>query len=279
MTADGGPKDVKSELSRSIKRTLEVLEYFDDEHPAVSVSEISRALGYPQSSTSILLKSLMELGYLHYDKDERSYRPTARVALLGRGVQSYLFGDGSVMSALEEISQKTGELVILAARAGVVVQYIHVIPATNPVRMHLRPGAVRPMIGSAVGHLFLSARRNDLLADEIDRLVEATGADAGFDREQLMKKIRKIRRDGYALSTNTVTAGGGIVTMLLPGLFNGQLLAIGIGGVASIITDQGARFVEVMRDAIKRHVIPALAAGEAVNGRDFAARPDLRPLP
>src|SRR5690606_35115741 len=90
-----GTQPVSVELSRSIKRTLEVLEFFDAEHPAVSVSEISRALGYPQSSTSILLKSLMELGYLHYDKVTRTYRPTARVALLGRNVQSYLFGDGA----------------------------------------------------------------------------------------------------------------------------------------------------------------------------------------
>ena len=150
----------KNDLSRSIKRTLEVLEYFDAEHITVSVGQISRALGYPQSSTSILLKNLGKLGYLHYDKASRTYRPTARVALLGRTVQSYLFGDGSVMSALEEISLQTGEAVILAAPAGTVVQYIHVIPATNPVRMHLRSGAVRPMVGSAVGHLFLSALTN-----------------------------------------------------------------------------------------------------------------------
>ena len=83
----------KPDLSRSIKRTLEVLEFFDSDHLVVSVSKISRALGYPQSSTSILLKSLGELGYLHYDRSTRTYRPTARVAFQGRGVQSHLFGD------------------------------------------------------------------------------------------------------------------------------------------------------------------------------------------
>lgn len=245
-----------SELSRSIKRTLEVLEYFDSEHPAVSVSEISRALGYPQSSTSILLKSLMELGYLHYDKLNRTYRPTARVALLGRGVQSYLFGDGSVMAALEEISQETGETVVLAARAGVVVQYIHVILATNPVRLHLRTGAVRPMIGSAVGHLFLSALPDAEVEGEIDRLIEAMGGTPTVTRDWLVKEVRKIRRNGFALSTNTVTPGGGVVTLLLPGTFNGQRLAVGIGGVASIITGNSERFVKVMRDAIRKHVQP-----------------------
>jgi len=244
---------VKTDLSRSIKRTLEVLEFFDADHPAVSVSEISRELNYPQSSTSILLKSLMELGYLSYDKANRTYRPTARVALLGRGVQSYLFGDGSVMSALEEISQKTGELVILAARAGVVVQYIHIIPATNPIRMHLRTGAVRPIIGAAVGHLFLSALNESDLAAEIDRLWGLSGPPP-ISRETLDREIGTIRRTGFALSTNTVTPGGGVVGMLLPGTFNGQPLAIGVGGVAEIITRNGERFVTIMRDAIQRHI-------------------------
>ena len=245
----------KSDLSRSIKRTLEVLEYFDPEHTTVTVSEISRALGYPQSSTSILLKSLRELGYLQYDKASRSYRPTARVALLGRGVQAHLFGDGSVMAALEEISQQTGEMVILAVPEGVLVRYVYVIPATNPMRMHLRPGAVRPVIGSAVGHLFLSALGDQELAEEIKRL-HRLQTETLIDDDELMRQIRRIRRRGHSLSTHTVTPGGGIVAILLPGEFIGTRLAIGIGGVAETITGNEKRFVEIMQAAVKRHIHP-----------------------
>ncbi|MCG8356963.1 MAG: IclR family transcriptional regulator [Kiloniellales bacterium] len=249
---------MKRDLSRSIKRTLEVLEYFDADRPTVTVNEISRALGYPQSSTSILLKSLAELGYLLYDKASRTYRPSARVALLGRGVQSYLFGDGSVMAALEEVNRRTGEMVTLAAPAGVVLQYIHVIPATNPVRLHLSAGTVRPMIGSAVGHLFLSARPDDQIDEEIERLASAQGK-AAIGRDELMKEIRKIRRKGYVISTSTVTPGGGVVALLLPGLFNGTPLAVGIGGVASVITSNEQHFVAILREAVTRHIEPLLS--------------------
>ena len=249
---------MKRDLSRSIKRTLEVLEYFDAEHPAVSVNEISRALGYPQSSTSILLKSLAELGYLNYDKKTRTYRPSPRVALLGRGVQPYLFGDGSVLAAMEECGQRTGELVNLAAPAGVMVQYIHVIPATNPVRLHMHAGAVRPMIGSGMGHLFLSSLPDDELEEEIERL-EKSFKEPALGREDLMKEIRKIRRKGYVLSTSTVTPGGGLIATLLPGLYSGTPLAIGIGGVASVITSNEDRFIEVLREAISRNVEPLLS--------------------
>lgn len=249
---------MKRDLSRSIKRTLEVLEYFDAEHPAVSVNEISRALGYPQSSTSILLKSLAQLGYLNYDKKTRTYRPSPRVALIGRGVQPYLFGDGSVMAAMEEVGQRTGELINLAAPAGVVVQYIHVIPATNPVRLHMHAGAVRPMLGSGMGHLFLSALSDDELEEEIERL-EKLLKEPEISREELMKDIRRIRRKGYALSTSTVTPGGGLIAVLLPGLYSGTPLAIGIGGVANVIIANEERYIEILREAISRHVEPLLS--------------------
>ncbi len=265
----------KRDLSRSIKRTLEVLEYFDAEHPSVSVNEISRALGYPQSSTSILLKSLAELGYLHYDKKTRSYRPSPRVALLGRSVAPYLFGDGSVMAAMEDVGQRTGELINLAAPAGIMVQYIHVIPATNPVRLHMHTGAVRPMIGSGMGHLFLAALPDDQLEAEIARLMSLL-SEPTLDAEELMKDIRRIRRNGYVMSTSTVTPGGGLVALLLPGLYSGTPLAIGIGGVANVIASNEARYVQILRDAVKRHIEPLLAHNGKASEPDSAAHPSLR---
>ena len=235
-----------------------MLEYFDADHPAVTVNEISRALGYPQSSTSILLKSLAELGYINYDKPTRTYRPSARLALLGRSVQPYLFGDGNVLVAMEEVGHRTGELINLAAPAGIVVQYIHVIPATNPVRLHMHTGAVRPMIGSGMGHLFLSAMPNDQLEDEIKRL-SASLSKPSVGLDDVMEEVRLIRRKGYAMSTSTDTPGGALIAMLLPGLFNGTPLAIGIGGVASVLTANEERYVKALQDAVARHVDPLLS--------------------
>ncbi|SLN71942.1 IclR family transcriptional regulator [Oceanibacterium hippocampi] len=268
----------KRDLSRSIKRTLEVLEYFDAEHPSVSVKEISLALGYPQSSTSILLKSLGELGYLHYDKKSRTYRPSPRVALLGRSVAPYLFGEGSVMAAMEDVGQRTGELVNLATPAGIMIQYIHVIPATNPVRLHMHTGAVRPMIGSGMGHLFLAALPNAELDVEIERLMNLLSEPA-IGTQELMKEIRKIRRNGYVMATSTGTPGGGLVALRLPGLYGGAPLAIGIGGVANVIASNEERYIRILRDAVKRHIEPLLSRNGKASEPDSATRPALRSVP
>lgn len=243
---------MQQDQARSIKRTLEVLEYFDADKTCASVSEISRELGYPQSSTSILLKSLLNLGYLAYDN--RTYRPTARVALLGRGIRSQILDDGNLMATLEEVSQRTGEMIFLASTAGLSVHYIYVIPATNPLRMHLRAGAVRSMAGSSTGHLFLSAKTDAEIAKIVERASTIENNSQPTDLEEVMKAVRKIRKLGCLLSTKTLNPGGGVLAKLLPQKIDGQPLAICIGGVGSILVKNFDQYSTVMENAITRHL-------------------------
>jgi len=73
---------------KSAARVLEVFECFDRVQRPASVTEIARVLGYPQSSTSELLRSLVAPGYLESEpEDRRSCSPTARLPLPGAWLQ------------------------------------------------------------------------------------------------------------------------------------------------------------------------------------------------
>src|SRR3954467_12300537 len=78
---DAGPP--ASALVKSAGRVLQVLEFFDEVQREARVQEIAERLSFPQSSTSVLLKCLVQLGYLDYDANSRSFLPSPRVALLG----------------------------------------------------------------------------------------------------------------------------------------------------------------------------------------------------
>src|SRR3546814_5492035 len=77
---------IEQKTVKSAGRVLEILEYFDDLQRQSTVMEIADALGYPQSSTSALLRSLVGMGYLNYDAHARTYITSSRVALLGSWV-------------------------------------------------------------------------------------------------------------------------------------------------------------------------------------------------
>ncbi len=180
------------------------------------------------------------------------------MVLLGRGIRSHILDDGNLMAALEEISQRTGEMIFLASPAGLSVHYIYVIPATNPLRMHLRAGAVRPLAGSSTGHLFLSAKTDAEIAEIVERARAIDHNSQPTDLEEVMKAVRKIRKLGYLLSTKTVNPGGGVLAMLLPQKIDDQPLAVCIGGVGSIVMENSYHYSRVMRDAITRHLSSAL---------------------
>ncbi len=58
---------------------------------------------------------------------------------------------GPVLSMMDELGAATGEAIILAIPSGITVRYVHVVPATKPMRLHVGPGDVRPMALSGIG--------------------------------------------------------------------------------------------------------------------------------
>ena len=98
-TAPSGPEsslkefNVSENVVKSAARVLEVFEYFAGRRTPATVGEVCNALGYPQSSTSVLLKSLFTLGYLSYDQGSRRYSPSVKVATLGEWIPEELQAD------------------------------------------------------------------------------------------------------------------------------------------------------------------------------------------
>src|SRR3546814_19151587 len=76
---------------KSAGRVLRILEYFDSVRREACVSEISRTMKWTQSSTSVLLKSLVSLGYLQHDRFRRTYRQIGRESCRERGCHFVLF--------------------------------------------------------------------------------------------------------------------------------------------------------------------------------------------
>ena len=141
---------------KSAVRVLEVLELFDRLQREASVGEIARELGYPVSSTSMLLGNLLERGYMRHGPDQRTYFPTPRVTVLGAWIEPLLTPHAEVMRMMSELGDATGETIILAAPTRDQAQYLHVVPATTTMRMHVGPGTMRPLLASGLGRTLLS---------------------------------------------------------------------------------------------------------------------------
>lgn len=74
---------------KSAVRTLQVIEFLAERASPATISQIASTLRFPQSSTSMLMTCLVKLGYVEHDRRDRTYRPTAKLARLFRGLQVF----------------------------------------------------------------------------------------------------------------------------------------------------------------------------------------------
>ena len=117
MAYAGTVHSMASTNVKSAVRVFEVLEFFDTLRRDASLSEIARELGYPASSTSMLLQSMVECGYLAQG-EKRTFRPTPRVKLLGAWIAPVLDPNGPVTSMMEWLGMQCGQAVVLATCTG-----------------------------------------------------------------------------------------------------------------------------------------------------------------
>jgi DNA-binding IclR family transcriptional regulator len=218
-------------MIKSARRVFEVFELFAERRRSASVAEVVKELGYPQSSTSMLLRTLTKLRYLEYDRHARQYVPTLRIALLGSWIHDQVFSETGLARLVEQLHADTGAVVILGMQNDIHVQYIHMAQAFgNRLHWYIKPGSVRPLCRSAVGRVLLS-QKTDVDVIYLLRRINAEEKDSGtyLSESALLQELDIVGQQGYAYTAGTVNPQAGVIEMQLPTPASQPDMAIGIG--------------------------------------------------
>lgn len=238
---------------KSARRVFEVLELFDARREPLTLKQVCDQHRYPASSGAAILKSLVRLGYLEYDKTSRTYLPTMRIAALGGWVAGELFGQTNVIRLMQGLRAKTGENVILAAQSDLHAQYVHVVRARAALADSVGPGTLRPLVNSALGRLLLSVQPDSTIAHLVRRLDASRDPGAArVDLAGLLATVGAIRQDGYVLSRDLVTPGIGVIGVMLPKTPFHRLFALGLGGPSARIRSNRERYLCLLRETVSR---------------------------
>ncbi|MET0239167.1 MAG: helix-turn-helix domain-containing protein [Sphingobium sp.] len=165
------------------KRVVEVLEFFDEEHREATVMDIVRRYKRPQSSTSELLTSLVDLGLLYKDPYSRSYTLTPRAAMLGSYFQPDIVRDGRLTTLIDRLRAQTGLGVALFGMVGLNAQIFTWRSGVRMIRTD-RPegisgGMQERLTDSAAGCLLLSS----VAQPRRDGMVRRLNAEAAPERK------------------------------------------------------------------------------------------------
>ncbi len=242
---------------KSAERVLAIFEHFRRTRRPAGASEIGRALELPQSSTSMLLRNLVQLGYLDYAAEARTYLPTLRIALLGDWIHQADPQTAPLADVLSHIQQATCETVILGRQNGPHAQYLSVLQQEYGVQLTVKAGMLRPMTVTAIGQALLASKPDD----EVRKIIRRNNAEAAapnlrVSEREFLEHLEQVRRIGYARTVcSVVTEGASIIAMLLL-LPTGAPLAVGVGGPGARIDDN----VEPIISTLRAHIAELGAA-------------------
>lgn len=252
---NGSRPDIADNCVKSAARVVQIMEVFDEVRREATVVELCSRLGYPQSSTSALLRTLVKVGFLTYDPYSRTYCPTTRAALLASWVNDQTFGEGVLNRMLNEVARASGEMVLLSARQNMDVKHIHVVQARNRKHIQQTVGAQRRMVSSGAGWTLLST----MTEAEVRRIVHVSNAYQDESEEKvnvswLIEQLRDIRQKGYCFVPDITKNGGSVIAMplVVPGR-QSQVFAVGIGGPTQVLREREEELAALLRQAIASH--------------------------
>ena len=247
---------MQSAQVKSATRAIEILEYFMSVRQPRAMSEIALALGYPQSSATVLLKTLVSLGYLNFDRKERVYFPTPKVTALGEWIPRALFGSSRVLDAARDVHAATGEGVGFSTKNDVYLQYVQNFQSVHPLRFVIPEGTLRPLTQSGIGWTLMSTLPDDKIDNLVRRANIASEKSMRVTVASILEKVREIREKGYCYSRDVPFVGGATLSMLLPVKIQNQPAVLFLGGAKDRFTEHHDRYLAVLQRAV-RSVKPA----------------------
>jgi DNA-binding IclR family transcriptional regulator len=158
---------------------------------------------------------------------------------------------------MEELSETTGDAVILAAKNGIYSQYIHVIQARGLMHFHVPKGSRRLIVWSATGFALLSGKQDEEALALCRRTnAEAPPQQAKVDPRRMLSNIRRTRQTGYFFSKGLVTPGAGSIAVPLPQVIDHheRTLSIAVSGLLSDYVNREKEIVRLIQSAVNRYL-------------------------
>lgn len=179
---------------------MNVLQAVSDAPQPTSVSELSKALGYPRPTTFRIVAALLSEGMLEETGAEGRLRVGPRVVTLARRALDTSDLRSVAEPHLQVLRDTLDETVHLAVRSGLEMVYIAKLESRRTVRMASKVGTRVTLYSSSVGKSWLAHQPDgqvDELLQELDlvALMPATITEP----DALRRELRAIAARGYAM--------------------------------------------------------------------------------
>jgi len=239
-------------IVRSVLKALDVLEAFTRGEHVLGVTDLSKSLGIPKSTTYNLLATLKSRGYVEEDPQTSRYSLGVRFLELSQAVRANVEIRDRATALLRELAQRCREAVYLTVLHDDHSVYIYSIEAPGRLLAPAAVGRRAPLHCTAVG----KAKMAFLHDEEVDRIIQRVGLPAFTPNtitqpEQLKAELAVIRQRGYAVDNEEHEVGIRCVGAPIRDDTGEVIASCSVSGPSGRLTDQRIAELapEVMRVA------------------------------
>lgn len=192
----------------SVARALELVEVLAEVNREISITELSKRLGWPKSTTYGLLSTLRDYRYVDQSAVTGRYKLGVRFFEVGSIVSRSWDIHTAALRHMRLLNAKLGEMVQLATEDNGEVLYIEKIDSSHMLRIVSEVGGRQPMHCTGLGKALLAYRS----PAEVSYIIARKGMEQMTPRTiitlyELEKELEKVRRQGYALDDREVMEG------------------------------------------------------------------------
>lgn len=191
---------------KSVGITLDVLEAVTFAGRDMGVTELARQLGVTKATVFRHLKTLVERGYIAKMPSTSRYRLGIKSHLLGRMASASIDLLAASERAMQDLREKTGETVVLAAVETKVVRVVTTIKGKSPFEIGVRSGSELAFHASAQGKVAL-AFNGELAGKQQRRALPALTDRTITDWSKLHRELDVVRSRGWATAPEQVVLG------------------------------------------------------------------------
>src|SRR5690625_588960 len=192
---------------KSATRVLDLLEFFSATSTAVTLTEIARQLSMPKSSTSALLNTLVDRGYV--ENEAGGYVLAARYRVSGWVGGPYARLLRAAHPVMVELSAAIHESVFLGVlNERGMVQYLDKVVSKEPLRYDVDLSKERFAYATTIGQVLLAHWPKDKLEHYLaQQPLEQITPKTEVDLDKLRARLAQVHEHGYAELTDTHVLG------------------------------------------------------------------------
>jgi DNA-binding IclR family transcriptional regulator len=183
----------------SLRRMLDVLDLFAQDHPVIDIEYICETLGYTSASTYRYVKELVNVGLLV--RIPSGYTLGPRIIELNRQMTEYDPILASSRDLITGLSDETGLNVLVSELYGATVINIYHHPGREFLPLSYGRGRPMDLFRSATARVILAY----LLPRQLKRLFDQSATDSTLNQDgatwkEFSRLMLAIRKQGYCIS-------------------------------------------------------------------------------